>query len=111
MNPQNTKKMIVVLGPTASGKSDLAVRLAKKFDGEVISADSRQVYRGLMSGLAKSQKEMFGISHHLLDVASPKRVFTVTEYKSLAEKRLGISGDATKFQSSAAEPGFIFGRS
>ncbi|MEK7081361.1 MAG: tRNA (adenosine(37)-N6)-dimethylallyltransferase MiaA, partial [Patescibacteria group bacterium] len=90
MNPQNTKKILVVVGPTASGKSDLAVYLAKKFGGEVISADSRQVYKGLDVGTGKiTKKEMFGISHHLLDVASPKRVFTVTEYKSLAEKALG----------------------
>ena len=101
MNPQNTKKILVVVGPTASGKSDLAVYLAKKFGGEVISADSRQVYKGLDVGTGKvprdpnsyklKAKSYFykGIPHHLLDVASPKRVFTVTEYKSLAEKALG----------------------
>ncbi len=90
MNPQNTQKMLVVVGPTTSGKSDLAVRLAKKFNGEVISADSRQVYKNLNIGTGKiTKREMSGVPHHLLNVASPKRVFTVTAYKSLAEKTLG----------------------
>lgn len=90
MNSQNLKKLLVVVGPTASGKSDLAVRLAKNFGGEVISADSRQVYKGLDIGTGKiTKREMRGIPHYLLGVASPKRVFTVTEYKPLAEKTLG----------------------
>ena len=55
-------KILVILGPTASGKSDLAVKLAKKFDGEVISADSRQVYKGLNIGTGKiTKKEMIYI--------------------------------------------------
>lgn len=79
------KKIIVILGPTASGKSDLAVRIAKKFRGEIISADSRQVYKGMDIGTGKiTKKEMCGIPHHLLDVASPKRKFTVTQYRKLA---------------------------
>ena len=79
------KKLIVILGPTASGKSDLAVKLAQKFNGEVISADSRQVYRNMDIGTGKvTQKEMAGIPHHLLDVVSPKRRFTVVQYQKLA---------------------------
>lgn len=90
MNPQNTKKMIVVLGPTASGKSDLAVRLAKKWNGEVVSADSRQVYKGLNIGTGKiTKREMRGIPHHLIDVASPTKTFTVAQYKKLADKSIG----------------------
>ncbi len=82
----NLPKLIVVLGPTASGKSDLAVELAKKFNGEVISADSRQVYKGMDLGTGKiTKKEMKGVFHHLIDVYSPKKVFTVAEYKKLAE--------------------------
>jgi tRNA dimethylallyltransferase len=82
-------KLIVVLGPTASGKSDLAVELAKKYNGEVISADSRQVYKGMDLGTGKITKnEMHGIPHHLLDVSNPKKVFTVAEYKNLAEKAI-----------------------
>ncbi len=82
-------KVIVILGQTATGKSDLAVRLAKKLNGEVISADSRQVYRSLDIGTGKiTKKEMKGVPHHLLDVANPKKKFTVTEYKKLADKKI-----------------------
>ncbi len=101
--PQNlsTPQIIVVLGPTASGKSELAVKIAlrlgsrqaKKLCGikgaEIISADSRQVYKGLNIGSGKiTKKEMKGIPHHLLDVASPKRIFTVAQYQKLAQKAL-----------------------
>jgi len=82
-------KIIVVLGPTASGKSDLAVKLAKKFGGEVVSADSRQVYRGLDIGTGKITKgEMAGVPHHLLNVASPKNAFSAAKFKRLAEKSI-----------------------
>jgi tRNA dimethylallyltransferase len=85
----NLPKLIVVLGPTASGKSDLAVELAKKFNGEIISADSRQVYKGMDLGTGKiTEKEMKGVTHHLLDVYSPKKVFTVAEYKKLADSAI-----------------------
>jgi tRNA dimethylallyltransferase len=80
------KKVLVILGPTASGKSDLAVKLAKKFKGEIISADSRQVYRGLDVGSGKiTKKEMGGVPHHLLDVADPRKQFSVSKYKELAD--------------------------
>jgi tRNA dimethylallyltransferase len=82
-------KIIVILGPTASGKSELAVKIAKKFNAEIISADSRQVYEGLNIGSGKiTKKEMRGIPHHLLDVASPKKTFTVAQYQKLAKKAL-----------------------
>ena len=73
MSEKNKKpKLIVILGPTASGKSDIAVKLAKKFNGEIISADSRQVYKGLNIGTGKiTKKEMKGVKHYLLDVVSP----------------------------------------
>lgn len=83
------KKIIVVCGPTATGKSDFAVALAKKINGEIISADSRQVYRGLNIGSGKiTREEMQGISHHLLDVADPTSLFSVAEYKTLAQKAI-----------------------
>ncbi|MBI1838773.1 MAG: tRNA (adenosine(37)-N6)-dimethylallyltransferase MiaA [Candidatus Colwellbacteria bacterium] len=79
-------KIIVIIGPTSSGKSELAVRIAKKFSGEVVSADSRQVYKGLDIGSGKiTKKEMQGIPHHLLDVASLKSVFTALKYQKLAK--------------------------
>lgn len=81
------EKIIVVLGPTASGKSDLAVELAKKFNGEIISADSRQVYKELDIGSGKiTKKEMKNIPHYLLDVVSPKSVFTVSQFKNKSDK-------------------------
>ncbi|MFA5841890.1 MAG: tRNA (adenosine(37)-N6)-dimethylallyltransferase MiaA [Candidatus Paceibacterota bacterium] len=80
-------KLIATLGQTATGKSDMAVRLAKKFNGEIISADSRQVYKGLDTGTGKiTKREMQGVPHHLLDVANPKKRFSVSLYKKLAEK-------------------------
>lgn len=74
-------KVIVVVGPTASGKTSLSIHLAKKFHGEIISADSRQVYKGLDLGSGKvTEDEMQGVPHHLLDVADPKTVYTVNDY-------------------------------
>lgn len=79
-------RLVIILGPTASGKSDVAVEAAKLLHGEVVSADSRQVYRGLDLGTGKiTTDEMQGIPHHLLDVANPEDIFTVTDYKKLAE--------------------------
>ncbi|MEK7539418.1 MAG: tRNA (adenosine(37)-N6)-dimethylallyltransferase MiaA [Patescibacteria group bacterium] len=80
-------KVIVILGQTATGKSALAVKIAKKVGGEIISADSRQVYKKLDIGTGKiTKKEMRGISHHLIDVANPKTNFTIAQYKELAFK-------------------------
>ncbi len=77
------------MGPTASGKSALAVTLAKKFGGEIISADSRQVYRGLEIGSgAVTKKEMRGIRHHLLGIASPRRVFTAMQFVAAARRAI-----------------------
>ncbi len=82
-------KIVVVLGQTASGKSSLAVWLAKKINGEVISADSRQVYRGINIGSGKiTKKEMSGVPHYLLDVASPKKIFTASRFVNLAKKAI-----------------------
>jgi len=88
-------KLLVILGPTASGKSDLAIKIAKLFNGEVVSADSRQVYIGMDIGSAKvirdnDKKGYFsdGINHHLLDVSNPKEYFTVSQYKELADKAI-----------------------
>ncbi len=82
-------KLIVVVGPTASGKTSLAVLLGKKFNGEVISADSRQVYKGMNLGSGKvTKKEMEGVPHHLLDVADPKRTFTASHFARLGRKAI-----------------------
>ncbi len=83
---QKKPKVIVVLGQTATGKSDFAVELAKRFDGEVISADSRQVYRGMDLGSGKiTKEEMQGVPHHLLNVASPQEIFSVADFQKLGK--------------------------
>lgn len=76
-----SRRLIVVLGPTTSGKSSLGVQLAKKYRGVVISADSRQVYRGLDLGTGKIKPtEMRGVPHFLLDIASPHGQYSVARY-------------------------------
>jgi len=75
-------KLVVLLGPTASGKSRLGITLAQRFKGEIISADSRQVYRGLDIGTAKvTPAEQALIPHHVLDVADPREVYTVAQFQ------------------------------
>jgi tRNA dimethylallyltransferase len=82
-------KIIVILGQTSAGKSDFAVEIAKQIDGEIISADSRQVYKGMDLGTGKiTKKEMKDVPHHLLDVASPSRIFSVSDFQKLANKKI-----------------------
>jgi tRNA dimethylallyltransferase len=90
MNTSESKpKILVVLGPTATGKSDLAVELALAFNGEVISADSRQVYKGLNLGTGKvTKKEMKGVPHYMLDIANPKNKYTVSKFQIKAKKAI-----------------------
>jgi len=81
--------IIVIVGPTTSGKTGLSIKLAKKLDGEIVSADSRQIYRGLDLGTGKvTKKEMSGVKHYLLDVVDPKKVFFVTDYVKLADEAI-----------------------
>lgn len=75
---------IMILGPTACGKTRLAVRLAEKYGGEIISADSRQVYKGLDLGSGKDLGEYGGIGYHLIDVASPLEEFNLFEWRKMA---------------------------
>lgn len=85
LNSGQKKKIIVVCGPTASGKSSLAVEIALKFGGEIVSADSVSVYKGLDIGSAKpSEEEKRGVPHYLIDVALPKDSFSVGDYEELA---------------------------
>ncbi len=79
------KRVIVVAGPTASGKTSLAISLAKELDGEVVSADSMQIYQYMNIGTAKPTiEEMEGIPHHLLDFVSPLDAFDVVQYQKMA---------------------------
>jgi tRNA dimethylallyltransferase len=74
-------KVLVIVGPTASGKTSLSIQLAKRFNGEVVSADSRQVYTGLDLGTGKvTKEEMDEVPHHLLDIADPKDAYNASQY-------------------------------
>ncbi|WP_108669351.1 tRNA (adenosine(37)-N6)-dimethylallyltransferase MiaA [Peribacillus acanthi] len=79
------QKLIVIIGPTAVGKTKLSVELAQRFNGEVISGDSMQIYRGLDIGTAKiTTEEMDGVPHHLIDIKDPKESFNAAEFQELA---------------------------
>lgn len=80
MNHLPAHPLITILGPTASGKTKLAVSLAQKFHGEIISADSRQVYKGMDIGTGKDLKEYLDIPHHLIDVIDPSQEYNLFEY-------------------------------
>ncbi|MEI8338147.1 MAG: tRNA (adenosine(37)-N6)-dimethylallyltransferase MiaA [bacterium] len=87
MTSKKLPKIIVVCGPTATGKSDYAVELAKKIGGEIISADSRQVYKGMDIGSGKiTKKEMRGVPHYMLDIISPKKTYTAGQFKIDTDK-------------------------
>lgn len=83
------EKIIIILGQTSTGKSDFAVEIAQKITGEIISADSRQVYKGMDLGTGKiTEKEMRSVPHYLLDVISPKKTFSVDSFQKLANKKI-----------------------
>ena len=83
------EKLIIICGPTASGKTSLSIECAKLLNTEIISADSMNIYTSLDVGTAKpSISEREGIIHHLIDVISPFDKFTVSDYKELAEKSI-----------------------
>jgi tRNA dimethylallyltransferase len=85
----NKPRIIIIGGPTASGKSDLAITLARRFHGEIISADSRQVYRGMDIGTGKvTKKEQKMVPHHLLDITDPRRQYTVARWKTAAQRAI-----------------------
>lgn len=119
MERNRNNKLIIILGPTATGKTKLAVALARKFNGEIISADSRQVFRGmdigtgkdlseyglqtqnLASGKASGRAELgskagFGVPYHLIDVISPKADFNVAKFQKLAYKAISTVQNSGK---------------
>ena len=82
-------KIIVIAGPTASGKTSLAIELAKKIDGEIISSDSMQIYKEMNIGTAKvTNEEMQGIKHYLIDFVSPDERYSVSDFKKDAENAI-----------------------
>lgn len=83
------KKVVVIGGPTASGKTSLSIELAKRINGEIVSSDSMQIYREMNIGTAKPDKdEMQGIKHYLLDFISPEQRYSVADYKIDAKKAI-----------------------
>ena len=82
----DAKQVIVIAGPTASGKTALSIQLAKKINGEIISADSMQIYKNMDIGTAKvTEEEKEGICHYLIDVVEPDQRYSVSQYKVDAE--------------------------
>ena len=89
MSENKKKPMIILTGPTAVGKTDLSIQLAKAMNGEIISADSMQVYRHMDIGSAKvTPEEMDGVPHHLIDVLEPEEEFNVVVFQKLAKEAL-----------------------
>ena len=95
----NLPKIITILGVTASGKTNLSIKLAQKFNGEIVSADSRQIYKEFNIGTAKPEghwmmlggKKVFasgGVPHHLMDSVDPKEDFTLADYKNIAVEKI-----------------------
>ena len=83
------KNLVVITGPTAVGKTDISIKLAKEINGEIISADSIQVYKGLDIGSAKiTIEEMDGVKHHLIDVLEPTDEFDIYAFKTMAEEAI-----------------------
>jgi tRNA dimethylallyltransferase len=80
------KPLVIIVGPTAVGKTEISIDVAKKLDGEIVSADSMQIYKYLDIGSAKpDREEMQGIPHYLIDEIDPRRKFSVSEFKEIAE--------------------------
>ena len=83
------EKVVVLIGPTAVGKTNLSIELAKKFDGEIISGDSMQIYKGMDIATAKiSKEEMQGVPHHLIDILEPDESFSVAQFQELVRKKI-----------------------
>ncbi|MER1956425.1 MAG: tRNA (adenosine(37)-N6)-dimethylallyltransferase MiaA [Solibacillus sp.] len=81
--------VVAIIGPTASGKTALSIRLAKEIDGEIINGDSMQIYRGMDIGTAKiTPEEMDGVPHHLIDIKDPTEGFSVAEYQTLVREKI-----------------------
>lgn len=89
MNIENQNPVLFVMGPTAAGKTGLSVHLANRYDGEIISSDSMQIYQGFTIGTAKATPEEQGVvPHHLLDMISPDGVYSAAEYQADAMKMI-----------------------
>jgi len=89
MTADKPPKIIIVCGPTASRKSDLAIQLAKQLDAEIINADSMQIYRGMNIGTAKTAPDQQqGIPHHLIDIVDPEQLFSAADFIDVADRAI-----------------------
>ena len=94
---EKKQPLLAVVGPTASGKTSLSIRLAHILGGEIVSADSMQMYRGMNIGTAKpTREEMEGIPHHLMDILDPNQTFSVADYAALARPLILEIGERGK---------------
>jgi tRNA dimethylallyltransferase len=94
----NKNKLLIISGPTAVGKTDISIQLALQLNGEIISADSMQIYRDMDIGSAKVSKEEQNIvPHHLIDIRGPKENFTVAEFKQIALEKIQEIYDRDRF--------------
>lgn len=85
----NKKKLVVLIGPTAVGKTKTSIELAKHFNGEIISGDSMQIYKGMDIGTAKiTKEEMDGIQHHLIDIKAPNESFSAAEFQQIVREKI-----------------------
>ena len=102
--------LVVVLGPTGSGKTDLALHVAQIFDGEVVSCDSLQIYRHFDIGTARTPlSERCGVPHHLIDLIEPDQIFTAGDYARAGRSALADISARGKLPVVAGGTGFIFG--
>ena len=109
MKNEKIKKVIAIVGPTASGKTSLAVKIAQNLDTEIISADSRQIYKEFDIATAKpSKEEQGGIKHHLMDVVNPTEDFTVADFADSAEKIIKDLHNKNKIPVVAGGTGLYF---
>lgn len=103
-NLAEKQKLIVLIGPTAVGKTKLSIRLAKRFNGEIISGDSMQIYRTMDIGTAKiTPEEMEGVPHHLIDIKNPEESFSAAEFQQL------VRGKITEIASRGKTPMIVGG--
>ncbi|MDZ5010803.1 tRNA (adenosine(37)-N6)-dimethylallyltransferase MiaA, partial [Clostridium perfringens] len=80
-------RVLVIAGPTAVGKTDLSIKLAKELNGEIVSTDSMQIYKYMDIGSAKiTKEEMCDVTHHMIDVEDPSIPFSVADYKEMPQK-------------------------
>ena len=83
------ENLLIILGPTGIGKTSLSIEIAKKFNGEIIGADSMQIYKGFDIGTGKvTKEEMEEIPHHLIDFLEPKAEFSVEDFRNLAKEKI-----------------------